>query len=279
MPRRAARAHEVGGDHRLAVPRGQRVDGAPGEGRQQEQEQDALARGRVAEHLGQALVGRAVAGLAELRPVRRLDGARAGLHAEARASQVRRALEQVLGVGAAGRSVGSLGRRARAHRRALARLDHDRLPADAAGERAVAQLDLLRRVDLRRQRDLDSRRLQPALALGMGDRRRGSRSQSDTSAVDGQRQPPLDLGLLAPQQLGVGERALLERRDLGLVEDVPHVDAVRRHRHLAEVVDGEVAERVGARRGREQGERDHGGHEDADHRSSSAARARFACRG
>ena len=44
VPRAAARADEVGRDHRLAVPRRERVQRTPAERREQEQQQDALRR-------------------------------------------------------------------------------------------------------------------------------------------------------------------------------------------------------------------------------------------
>ena len=49
----AARADQVRGHHRLAVPRRERVHGAPAEGGEQQQQQHALARRGVAEDLRQ----------------------------------------------------------------------------------------------------------------------------------------------------------------------------------------------------------------------------------
>ena len=168
---------------------------APQANATQQQERARPARGGVAEHVGEAVI--AVAGRARPLPARRLHGPVAGPHHEARRCARRTGSRAGPPGRCAGRSVGSSAGDARAHRGALAGLDHDRLPADAAREGPVAQLDPPRAVHARDQRQLDARGPQPALALRVRDRPGARRPQRDAAAVDGQRQPPLDLGLLA----------------------------------------------------------------------------------
>jgi hypothetical protein len=105
----------------------------------------------------------------------------------------------------------------------------------------------------------------------MRDRGAAGRAQREAAPVDGQHELSLDLRLLARQHGLVGRPALLERRDLGLVEDVAHVDAVRGHAHARQMVDGEVAERVRGRDGRDEkthGDDEAGGHERPANRGS-----------
>ena len=137
--------------------------------------------------------------------------------------------EQVLGIAA--QPVGRVaGRDARRAPRSRARARHDRLPADAAREGLVAQLDrpgvvtgavsgsstrVVRRPPWPgRVRD---RRPARAAAARPADRRRSARAARRTSAC------------LRASSAASGHVPLLERRDLGLVEDVAHVDPVRRH--------------------------------------------------
>ncbi len=63
---------------------------------------------------------------------------------------------------------------------------------------------------------------------------------------------------LRASSAGSGRLALLEGRDLGLVEDVANVDAIRRDADPRQVVDREVAERVRRRDGRCERQRAHG---------------------
>ena len=273
---RAAGPDQVGGHHRLAVPGGERVHGAPAEGGEQQQEQHALAGRRVPEDLGEPLVGaphRRAGGGA--RAVGRAQRPGALRHAEAGDTQVRRALEQVGRVAA--QPVRRIpGRRARAHRRPAARPADDRLPPDPPGERAVAQLDALRVAHRRRERQLDPGGAQPALALGVGDRRAAGGLQGDAAPVDREHEAPGHLGALLRQQPRIGDAALLERRDLGLVEHVADVDAVRGHAQPGEVVDGEVAQRMRGGDGRHRHERHDGGGEEGE--QPGHRRASFACR-
>ena len=68
MPRPAACAHEVGGHHRLAVAGGERVERAPAERGEEQQQEHALAGGGVLEqpHEALAALGAALEGLAAL---------------------------------------------------------------------------------------------------------------------------------------------------------------------------------------------------------------------
>ena len=252
VPRRPASADEVGGDHRLAVAGGQGVHGAPAESGEQQQEEHALARRRVGEQSGEP-VRRAPAPAARPRS-RGGERAVARAHVEARRAQVGWALEQRLRV--ARQPPRRVGRgRIRADRGAASRAGDDRAPADAVAERVVAQRHAARTARRSAQRELEARRPQPAGAGARRQRRRSDRPQRRRPAVDGDAQAARDLGADAPQQLGPWHAALLERRDLGLVEEVAHVHAVGRDRHLREVVDREVPERVGLRGGRRARER------------------------
>ena len=106
------------------------MDRAPGEGGEQQDDQQAVA----VEDAGEARV--------------RLDGGDPG---------VGRALQRVAGIGR------------QALRRVLAGVRDDRLPADAAGERVVGERDPLAG-DVRAQVDHRARRLQAALAGWVGHR-------------------------------------------------------------------------------------------------------------
>ena len=104
---------------------------------------------------------------------------------------------------------------------------------------------------------LDPGQQQPALAGREGDRRVVGLAERHRAPVGGQRQVGRDLGQLGAQQrpgLGAGDLAvavgvellrLLEGRDLGLVEDVVKLGAAVGDPHLAQVVDAEVAQRMG----------------------------------
>ena len=71
-------------------------------------------------------------------------------------------------------------------------------------------------------------------------------------------------------ELAARVRVPLQRRDLGRVDDVAHVDVVALHVDLGQVVDAEVAERVRAGRGRKQEEGGEGDGEEAhDHPCAS----------
>ncbi len=139
----------------------------------------------------------------------------------------------------------------RAHLGAASGSGDDRLPAHPTRERAVAHLDPPRVFDASGQRKLDAGRAQAALSLRVRDRRAAGGAQRDAAAVDRQHEPLVDLGALARQHRRVRHAALLERRDLGLVEDVAHIDPIRGHAHPREVVHGEVAQRMGGRCRRE----------------------------
>jgi hypothetical protein len=126
------------------------------------------------------------------------------------------------------------------------------------------------------QRQLDSRELQPTLAGRERDPPAGSLAQRHDLSVHLEPEMASYFGPLAAQHFRGREAALLEGRDLGLVEHVPHVDAVAGDADLGEVVDGQVAERVRRRHGRNGGEhreREEGDADPDSHRSSSSARS------
>ena len=157
------------------------------------------------------------------------------------------------GVGRALQRVAGVGREAL--RRVLAGVGDDRLPADAPGERVVGERDPLAGGG-RAQLDHRPRRLQTALAGRAGDGGR-ARLERGALAVDGEDQTI---------ELAARVRVPLQRRDLGRVDDVAHVDVAALHVDLREVVDAEVAERVRAGRGRKQQEGGEGDGEEAhDH--------------
>ncbi len=141
VARRSPRPDEVGGDHRLAVSRRERVQRAPPERGQQQEDEDPLAGGGVGEGAAQPLGDRAAGPVrGAVLAVGRRHGPQAGADRQAGHPAVGRLVEQVAGVGA--QAAGRVGRRhARAHGRALARADDHRPPADAAGEGAVADDD------------------------------------------------------------------------------------------------------------------------------------------
>ena len=95
-------------------------------------------------------------------------------------------------------------------------------------------------------------------------------SSATLPPVDLQLEPAGDLGELSPEHLRAAEALLLCGRDLGLVEHVAHVHPVGRDAHHAQVVHGEVAERVGRRRRRRHRER--GEHRDSEERAASPER-------
>ena len=252
------------------------MERAPAERRQQEQNEDLLARRRLGEDGGEPVAGRvALVHQPASGRARRHQRAIAGTHGEARHPLVEGAAEQVLRVvpQCAGRIV--RGRR-RPDVCAAPAAHHDLAPAQPAGERVVAELDGALVVYPSREVELDPCELQAPLTRRERDRPAGGQRQGDGVAVQHQMEPPDGHAALATQHLGRGQIALLEGRDLGLVEDVVDAHVVARDRDLGEVVDGEVAQgmRRGGRRGREQ----HGGREPgceggALHRSDLSASA------
>ncbi len=244
MPSRALRAHEVGRHHRLAVARRERVDGAPREGRQQQEDQHALAGRSAREHACEA-VSRAVARGAHVPAVafRRRQGAVAGVDREVGDAVVERARQHVRGVVA--QPVGRVsGGRARAHGGACAGVRHHGLPAHPVRERLVRDDHVAGVRNQRAQRQLDARELQPALSGRVRDQRAGEQLERHSPAVDGQREAVGHLRLLAREHGRHRGAPLLEGGDLGLVQDVVDVHAVGGDPHLREVVDREVPERV-----------------------------------
>ena len=71
VTRRSAGPDQVGGDHRLAVARRERMQRAPAEGRQEHHDQHAATRGRVREQRGEAVRARRGLGAVACRTARR----------------------------------------------------------------------------------------------------------------------------------------------------------------------------------------------------------------
>ena len=166
MARGAARADEIGGHHRLAVPGRERVHGAPSEGGQQEQQQDALPGGRALEDRAEAVARPAVG---RRRPAavaaRRGDGPAAGAHPQMGDGAIGGAREQRGRVHA--QAAGGIGaRHVAAHGGAATGLDEDGAPADAPGERGVAHHDRSPGRHLRMQQHLHAGGVQPPGAPG-----------------------------------------------------------------------------------------------------------------
>ncbi len=183
----------------------------------------------------------------------------AGGDREGRLAAVERAVQQILGVAAqAVRRVAA--RRLCAHRGVVARARR-RSPSSRCGPRRcrprARPAAASRRPPAAGPRGASCRARRPRA----GTLRRGSPAcRSDVSRPSTVSVSPRSTSAtLALEQLGPRHAPLLDRRDLGLVEDVANVDAVGGDRHLRQVVDGEVAERVrlGARGGERQGRHGH----------------------
>ena len=140
--------------------------------------------------------------------------------------------------------------------RAAAGGDDDLAPADPVPVRVIGERQLPARRRGAEDR-VEAHRLQPA----------GTRPLRGAVGEDGQRHPlAVDAEIEAAREdrrvAGLPHlRSLLEGRDLGQVEGVAHVDAVACEVDGGEVIDGEVAERVGRR-----GTREHGCAEDPEQR-------------
>ena len=282
MARRPARPDEVGGDDRLSVPRAERV-GRPPEHRQKERDGDDRRAQIVFRDQARkpALGSRRHAGRClELPAVdrRRCTGGRARRELRGRRGDIERALEEILRIGAQ-----LVARRGRADARRLdgrarvGRRDDDLLPAEAipvvpvaVGKRPAAVRNRAGLDD-----ELEPRRIEPAYPLRERERPVELR-QLEPLPVHRQRQVGDDLvrergpvGLLAePLHLALG----LERRDLGQVEHVHHVDPVTGRLDAAVLVDREVPERVSRRQRWDEQDDDHGEEqEQALHAISSLA--------
>ncbi len=255
MSRLALRPDQVGGDHRLAVAGRERVQRAPAEGREQQDEQHALAGRRLLEERGEAVAPGAAGGhLAGALGAWRRQRAATGCHRERCLAAVERAVQQILRVAA--QAVGGIpARRLGAHRGVLTGRGHDRLPAHAVLEGFVLEPDPPRRVHSRAEVDLEPRGLEAARTRREAEARLAHPAQLGRPPVDAEREPALHLVELALEQLGARNAALLDGRDLRLVEHVADVHALRRDGHLRHVIDREVAERVRLRGRR--GERQH----------------------
>ena len=233
---RAARADQVGGDHRLAVARRERVQRAPAErGQQQQHEQHAAARAASANRPAKPSPARSRRGARPPRGAVGRDHAcrRPGATAKRRRALVERARQQVLRVAA------------QAVRRVAARGRSSAPPCPSPGRATIAfqptrpgkvpsrSSTRARVAHARAQRQLDPRRLQPALRRrGKREPRRpGRRAARPRRPSTVSTRPRCDLRALARRAPRRGEAALLERRDLGLVEHVAHVDAVGRDAH------------------------------------------------
>ena len=239
VARRAARADEVGGDHRLAVAGRQRVQRAPAE-RGQQQEQQNAPRPAAASANTPREAGRR-SGRASSSPAPRARGAitrpgpRAAREGAGRACR-RRAREQRRGVGAQPVRSGRRVRDARAHRGA--RVPERRRsafqptrPGNVSSRSATARGSRT----AARSRQLDAGRRQAALSLRERDPSRPRRGASgDRPPVDAPVPGRAHLGALAARAPAAGASPRsLEGRDLGLVEHVAHVDAVATRRARA----------------------------------------------
>jgi hypothetical protein len=239
------------------MPGRQRVERAPPEGGSEQEENQQTPRVLAGERVRESVQGpvrRHVAGESR----RRRHEPRAGPHLERGPALARRTGEQVLGVGP--QPVGGIGGRdAGGDVRPVAGEDLNRVPADAIGEGAVRELDAARsRGEAGRERDLDPGQGKPALAGREAELGAPRRTERQRASVRPQLQsrgdlleqaleyPPLLEGARdLPVAVGVVALELLKGGDLGLVEDVvdPHIRAT--DANLGELVDGEVAERMG----------------------------------
>ena len=229
---RAARADQVGGDHRLAVAGRQRVQRAPAEGGEEQEHQHALARRGVLEQAGEAVARcravvvnvaalaarrdqRAVAGP---RPRSSPRGGRAGCPAGPPDSGAGRRLGRRSGVRVrtAVPSPGS----------ATIALQPTR-PAKVPSRSRTARGES----DGGAQRNSKRVVSRPPLPRGKVSRGSAGQLERDAPAVDGQLEAAAHLVALALEHLGARQAALLDGRDLRLVEDVAHVDPVVRDPH------------------------------------------------
>ena len=286
-----ARAGEVAGDHRLAMSRRERVQRPPAE-RRREQDQDQQAV-RVTARQGrrEAVPGAVGRRLTAADPVGRAHRPRARRNLEARRSLVEWALEQLAWVGA--QSVGRiLGRDARDDGGSLARERANRAPADASVEGLVGDLDPRGPGrDRGGEARLEPGEVEPRLPGRERELDLPGLPEADGPAVDGEleargrvgdqlarQRRPLTAGE-RPVPVGVEALDLLERRDLGLVEDVVDRRRALVEPQLDQLVRREVPERVGVSRcGAERGQRRDGERPCEDgspgaHPSASSARS------
>ena len=249
LARRPARPDEVGRHHRLPVPGRERVHGAPAEGGQEQEHEDAAAGRGVAEDGGEPVVGalRAAAG----------DPALAvGAPTACRRPGARRSGPPARRPGCRARPAGSAGARGSGRRPARSRAPRCRGPAgrrSPSSRRGPANVPSRThhpaRIAHRAPRGGSPRAwssARPARADGSSVARPAGRSATRRPSTVSTRCRRTSARLRASSSR-VGQPALLEGGDLRLVEDVAQLDAVGGHRHLREVVDGEVAERVGLR--------------------------------
>ena len=222
-------AHQVGGDHRLAVTRGESVHRAPGQRGQQEEQQHAPAGGGVREHAGEPVaagaLGRRGGGPPGSRGAVRVPSPGRTSSVAVRWSRgldervLRIAAQPARGVAWTARWSARTFPRPAAPRRRASRL--------ARGRSRLAPR-LAPRPEPGRRRELEPRGRQPALARPALEPRRAGLAQRHAAAVrrDGER--AAHLGPLGRDHLGVGAPALLEGGDLRLVEEIAQLDAVGR---------------------------------------------------
>ena len=191
MARGAARSDEVGGHDRLAVPRGQRMRGAPEHGDEQRHEDDADREALAADERREAVLGvlrdaygrreLAVAGELRRRARDRARGDPGGCLPD-----VERALEQVLGIGAQLVGDALLGRVRRNDGRTGGRGDHDLAPAEPVGVVPVG----VRHLDRPDPRPAGRRRRARSRGAWSGGRRRRPGRQARARAPSARRAMP-----------------------------------------------------------------------------------------
>ena len=234
----ALRPDEIPSHDRLAVPRGERVCGAP-EGGEPEREQDRAQREVAAgdERLEAAALVRGGGGRVErgrgTGAATEREARRRRRHVERRAEELPRIRAQLV-ARALGRDAGAV------ELRAVARSHDDLAPADPRAEVAVAQRERRPRA---RRRDVDGVEPQRLEAAGAGPTLAPvlERAQPGGPAVDGELELARSRFREARRADGVAE---LEGRDLRQVEHVVDVDALARELDGRVPVDREVPERV-----------------------------------
>ena len=283
MARGAARAHQVGGHHRLAVAGRQGVQGPPGHREEDGERHDTHREVVVEQAVERALRGLRHRAVGVVHGRRDGAGAGSGVPGEAAARHVDRALEQPSGVGA--QLVGHVLRTGRrvGDPRPARRADDELVPAEPVA--VTGHIDRHAVVAVghvwRAGGAIPGRVAQRAQAAlpGQVARRLRDRLDGEGPAVDRQGDLARPLGRarrgVGLEPAGVVHRGpLAEGRDLGHVDDLAEIQLAAAGLDPQVGVDREVAERVRAGRARqEQGEARDGdqGRDDAPHDDTAAS--------